>query len=356
MAPSLPTVDFSAFMSDEGVVVGDEPTAAQLSCAARINDTCTDNGFLYLTNFGITDEDVADAFAKSAALFALSGDEKTKLNPYDPVTNLGFSAFASEALNARRPADLREGFKYKNKDVFDNAMDGTPPGFADTCEGFYRKCLTAARRIAVACALALELPKEDSRFFERNFTAVDQCTLQFLHFPPVAPSVTTKHDDDDIATQLRVGEHTDFGMVTLLFHDSSVNGAGLQVKKASGDQVGGTAGGEFDGADWVEAPGRGGSTAIVNTGALMARWTNDEWRATAHRVVAGPPEVASKDRYSIAFFFDPDKESVIETHPACLARTGKEAKYASISAKDFVMMKIMEMQKTAEEAGVKAAY
>jgi isopenicillin N synthase-like dioxygenase len=120
--------------------------------------------------------------------------------------------------------------------------------------------------------------------------------------------------------------------------------------------VGGTAGGEFDGADWVEAPGRGGSTAIVNTGALMARWTNDEWRATAHRVVAGPPEVASKDRYSIAFFFDPDKESVIETHPACLARTGEEAKYASISAKDFVMMKIMEMQKTAEEAGVKAAY
>ena len=158
MAPSLPTVDFSAFMSDEGVV-GDEPTAAQLSCAAHINDTCTDNGFLYLTNFGISDEDVADAFAKSAALFALSGDEKTKLNPYDPVTNLGFSAFASEALNARRPADLREGFKYKNKDVFDNGMDGTPPGFADTCEGFYRKCLTAARRIAVACALALELPK-----------------------------------------------------------------------------------------------------------------------------------------------------------------------------------------------------
>jgi isopenicillin N synthase-like dioxygenase len=72
--------------------------------------------------------------------------------------------------------------------------------------------------------------------------------------------------------------------------------------------------------------------------------------------VAGPPEVASKDRYSIALFFDPDKESVIETHPACLARTGEEAKYASISAKDFVMMKIMEMQKTAAEAGVKAAY
>ena len=145
-------------------------------------------------------------------------------------------------------------------------------------------------------------------------------------------------------------------MVTLLFHDSVVNGAGLQVKKAATDQVGGAAGGEFDGAEWMEAPGRGGATAVVNTGALMARWTNDEWRATAHRVVAGPPEVAVRDRYSIAFFFDPDKDAIIETHPACLARTGREARYAPISARDFVMMKIMEMQKTASEAGVKAAY
>ena len=72
--PSLPTVDFSAFMSDEGVVVGDEPTAAQLSCAARINEVCRDDtGFLYMTNFGITDEDVADAFSKSAAHLFTSG-------------------------------------------------------------------------------------------------------------------------------------------------------------------------------------------------------------------------------------------------------------------------------------------
>ena len=84
----------------------------------------------------------------------------------------------------------------------------------------------------------------------------------------------------------------------------------------------------------------------------------DQRRVAGHRaqVVAGPPEVASRDRYSIAFFFDPDKDAIIATHPACLARTGREARYAPISARDFVMMKIMEMQKTASEAGVKAAY
>ena len=203
---------------------------------------------------------------------------------------------------------------------FDNVLRGTPAGFAETCEGFYRKCSTAARRIAVACALALELPSDDSRFFERNFQVVDQCTLQFLHFPPVDAADAV--NDDDIATQLRVGEHTDFGMVTLLFHDSVVNGAGVTGEE-SGDRSSRRRrrGGEFDGAEWTEAPGRGGATACRQHGALMARWTNDEWRATAHRVVAGPPEVASRDRYSIAFFFDPIKTSIIATHPACLART-----------------------------------
>ena len=144
----------------------------------------------------------------------------------------------------------------------------------------------------------------------------------------------------------------------LLLRDGAM---GLQIKPvAFEDFYASESPAQSDDEGWqdcvVPAEMPAGGAAIVNTGALMARWTNDEWRATAHRVVAGPPEVASKDRYSIAFFFDPDKESVIETHPACLARTGKDAKYASISAKDFVMMKIMEMQKTAAEAGVKAAY
>jgi isopenicillin N synthase-like dioxygenase len=64
--------------------------------------------------------------------------------------------------------------------------------------------------------------------------------------------------------QVRIGEHTDFGMLTLLFHDSAASGEGLQVKSVEGGAVGGGAGGERGG--WLDARGRGGSTAIVNTG------------------------------------------------------------------------------------------
>ena len=54
--------------------------------------------------------------------------------------------------------------------------------------------------------------------------------------------------------------------------------------------------------------------AVVNTGALLARWTNDRWRATAHRVVAGPGPAAP--RYAIAAFVDPDADAEIAVHPS----------------------------------------
>ena len=54
------------------------------------------------------------------------------------------------------------------------------------------------------------------------------------------------------------------------------------------------------------------ATAMVNTGALMARWTNDEWKATAHRVVVKSAAMAARHRYSLAFFADPDVGSVID--------------------------------------------
>ena len=58
--------------------------------------------------------------------------------------------------------------------------------------------------------------------------------------------------------------------------------------------------------------------AVVNTGALLARWTNDRWRATAHRVVAGSKGEPS--RYAIAAFIDPDADAAVAAHPPSAPR------------------------------------
>ena len=52
--------------------------------------------------------------------------------------------------------------------------------------------------------------------------------------------------------------------------------------------------------------------AVINTGAMMARMTNDYWKATPHRVIVPTAECARTDRYSIAFFVDPDIDEMIE--------------------------------------------
>lgn len=94
---------------------------------------------------------------------------------------------------------------------------------------FWDKLKESARRLFLACALALKLPNEDMRFFEKTFTSWNQCTLRFLHFPPC--DFTPGESDGASAkkSQLRIGEHTDFGMLTLLFHDSATSGEGLQA-------------------------------------------------------------------------------------------------------------------------------
>jgi hypothetical protein len=43
---ALASVDFSPFLADVGCVVGDPPTPAQLACAAQIDATCRDHGFM----------------------------------------------------------------------------------------------------------------------------------------------------------------------------------------------------------------------------------------------------------------------------------------------------------------------
>jgi isopenicillin N synthase-like dioxygenase len=84
---------------------------------------------------------------------------------------------------------------------------------------------------------------------------------------------------------------------------------------------------------------------IVNTGALMARWTNDVWRATAHRVIIPLDNVQARlsHRYSIAMFFDPDSSTICSVHPKLVAE-GDSVKYEPIGSLEYLMMKISEAQ------------
>jgi len=116
------------------------------------------------------------------------------------------------------------------------------------------------------------------------------------YYPPVDGVVD--------ARQLRAGAHTDYGGFTILYQDDTASC--LQVSDRSGG--------------WLDVKPEPG-TFIVNIGDLLARWTNDRWVSTVHRVVV-PEQRPLPGRISIPFFQQPDLDAVISCIPGCEGETG----------------------------------
>jgi isopenicillin N synthase-like dioxygenase len=285
----LPLVDFGPFNVDEGVVIGDEPTSGQLQVAASIDAACRDHGFLLLTNFGLDIELQRRAFGASAELFGQSPEQKDGLARHVPATNIGFAPFQTEVTGGgTRDADLKEAFNVRSRHVYDNNFACCPPSFEPMTSDLWDAAHRAAVRYILACELASGVERG---FFLKCFEQFDLSTMRFLHYPPCdvpEPSAGT-------TASLRVAEHTDFGMFTFLLLGDGARG--LQVKPVEGGTV------SADDEGWLDVQIPAGAAslpegcAIVNTGAQLAQWTNDVWRATAHRVVVPDIDAASQDRY-----------------------------------------------------------
>ena len=78
---------------------------------------------------------------------------------------------------------------------------------------------------------------------------------------------------------------------------------------------------------------------LVNLGDLTARWTNERWLSTLHRVK--PPVVDGRieRRRSAAFFHDGDLDALIETIPTCLA-PGEAPAYPPITVGEHLTAKL----------------
>ena len=130
-------------------------------------------------------------------------------------------------------------------------------------------------------------------------------TTRMLHYPPWNGEIQEN--------QMRGGEHTDYGTITLLFTDGN---PGLQIKPRGMDE-------------WIDAP-HIPNTCIVNVGDLLQRWTNDVYVSTPHRVVN---EHLDTSRYSLAHFVHPCDDVQIDSLVG-------ESKYNSIGAKEYLVWRL----------------
>ena len=125
-------------------------------------------------------------------------------------------------------------------------------------------------------------------------------------------------DTAPLPGQFRAGAHTDYGTLTILRQDAV---GGLEVLGPGGR--------------WVSVEPVPGAF-VVNIGDLMARWTNDRWRSTLHRVV--DPAAAAARRQSMPYFQNANWSAAVSCLPTCL-QPGEKPRYEPVLAGPHLMGK-----------------
>jgi isopenicillin N synthase-like dioxygenase len=288
----IPLIDFAAFLTGG--------LAERREVAGQIGRACRHIGFFYLTGHGIAEALVARTFAEAERFFALPMDRKLQIDIEKSPCHRGYFKVGGENLDpAKQKAggDLKEGIKI-GRDLGPEhplVAAGTPlhgpnlwpqdlPGWQGAMQSYFDALVGLGKQVMHAFALSLDL---EECYFDRDLTD-PMATLGPLHYPPQRGSISEK--------QIGAGAHTDFGCLTILAQD--MNG-GLQVKNAAGD--------------WIDATPVPGAF-VINIGDMMARWTNNLFASTHHRVI----NISGAERYSIPFFFDPNFHARVAALETCI--------------------------------------
>ena len=327
MGPAaIPVIDVAPYRA------GDAAGTKRVVDAVRA--ACEEIGFFVVAGHGLPDALVRRVFDVSLAFFDRPLGEKLALASIDPGVPRGYSALASKSLGRTygvdTPPDLREQFfigplDEQAPDVVrfpaaakvyaPNVWPATPPEFREVFTAYYRAQERLGADLMRLFALALDLPE---RWFDgvidRHFST---CPTNLYPEPPREP----------LPGQLRAGPHTDFGSLTIL----AVNDApgGLQVLLSDGAWH-----------DVRPAPGQ----FVVNLGDMMARWTNDRWKSTVHRVVNPPREHArGSRRQTVGFFLHPNYDAEITCLPTC-TDADHPPRYAPILAGEHMLAKLQRRE------------
>lgn len=297
--PQIPLIDVSA-------LAGTDPAQRQ-AVARDIGAACRQIGFFAITGHGISPAAMADAFAASREFFAQPPDVKHPLAIGLHGPNQGYVGLAVEALDETAPRDLKEAFNLVWTDEVSRPPNAWPPlqGWRERVQSYFDAVLAVGRRLHQAFALDLGMPQD---FFEDKLDA-PMATLRLLHYPAT-------FEADAPAGRPGAGAHTDYGNVTLLATDGV---AGLQVKPRGGD--------------WIDVPPLPGAF-ICNIGDCLMRWSNDVYVSTPHRVL--PP---AQERYSIAFFLDPNPQAWVEALPTCVP-PGQAPRHAPLTAAEHLRQRL----------------
>lgn len=284
MSPSrnLPIIDASPLLGGEG----DVDTTAR-----RLDEACRVHGFFYLVNHGVDPDLERRLRQASDRFFALDDEVKSRVR-----MSLGGPAWRGwfplgGELTSGRP-DRKEGVYFGTELPANDprVVAGTPlhgpnlfppevPELRDAVLEWMEALTRLGHAVMSGLARGLGLAPD---FFRREWMQDPTVLFRLFLYPP-APV----HSDE-----WGVGEHTDYGVLTLLLQDEV---GGLQVKSQG---------------RWLDAPPIPGSF-VCNIGDMLERMTAGRYLSTPHRV----RNVTGRQRTSYPFFFDPSFDARIRPLP-----------------------------------------
>jgi isopenicillin N synthase-like dioxygenase len=279
----IPVIDIGPLRRGDA----DAPVVAQ-----QLGRACREVGFFYVVGHGVDPALSSELDSLARRFFALPESEKASIA----------MARAGRAWRGWFPlgGELTSGQPDQKEGIYFGAELG--PGDARVLAGTplhgsnlfpaqpsglravvlaYMGALTGlGQTILQGLSAGLGLPPG---WFADHLTADPLILFRIFRYPPVAGA--------DSGTW-SVGEHTDYGLLTILAQDSN---GGLQVQ-ANGE--------------WVDAPPLPGSF-VCNLGDMLERVTGGLYRSTPHRV----RNLGGGDRLSFPFFLDPSWDAKVERLP-----------------------------------------
>jgi isopenicillin N synthase-like dioxygenase len=279
MKAHLPVIDLSTPAGESG----------RNRVAALLDRAASEFGFFYVTGHAVDPALIRSVLELSRRFFAQSAETKQRIHmSRGGRAWRGYFPLGGE-LTSGRP-DLKEGI-YFGEELGDHdarVLAGLPlhgrnlfpdvPGFRESVLR-YLSALTDLSQDLMS-VIARGLGVGDSYFADR-YTREPTILFRIFHYP-AAPA--------DAEPDLRgVGEHTDYGLLTLLYQDEV---GGLQVKH---------------GASWLDVPSIANSF-VVNVGDMLERLTAGRYTSALHRVI----NLSGRSRISMPFFFDPSFDAALE--------------------------------------------
>ncbi len=277
----IPVIDVGPFLAGA-------PGSAR-ALANQVTRTCLDTGFLVISNHGVPAEIIDRAFAAAADFFTL--DEATKLGLKIGAENIGYLPYGGQTVRTstvhkNTKPNYSESFYITTPDA-DSDPNRWPAGKAEFKAAqieYFQTMRALAHRMLPAFALALDLPED---YFEADFVG-PASTVRLIEYAPQL------RDEDDL---FGFAPHTDGSFITFLPCSKL---PGLEVRTASGE--------------WIRPPSIPG-TFVVNTGEMLAHYSNDRFVPTPHRVINRSPVA----RHAMPFFYGPNRRKVVSCVPTCVS-------------------------------------